>query len=190
MHDGLLEFLNGYVELEPDEADFVRAHIPVRRYEKGAFLLKKGEVSTTFYFILKGSVRLFYEVGIEERTAFFYFENEFVSSYESFTQQTPAKHSLQCLEDTELAEITIETSFALLERFPNFEFLARVIMEKELSIYQDIIATFITLSPEERYLKLLEKSPELIERIPQYYLASYIGVRPESLSRIRKRIVS
>ena len=190
MHEGLIDFLNTYVELEKEEVKFIEDHVPVHDFKKGDFLLKTGEVSGEFYFILEGSARLYYDVGIEERTAFFYFENEFVSSYESFTQQIPAKHNLQCLEDTRVAEISIETSMVLLERFPNFEFLARVLMEKELSICQDIIAAFITLSPEERYLQLMDKNPELIERIPQYYLASYIGVRPESLSRIRKRIVS
>jgi len=62
-------------------------------------------------------------------------------------------------------------------------------MEQELVIYQDIVASFITLSPEQRYRKFLAERPDLIQRIPQYYLASFIGVKPESLSRIRKRIV-
>jgi CRP-like cAMP-binding protein len=76
----------------------------------------------------------------------------------------------------------------LLEQIPKLELLARLVMEEELSIYQEIIASLITLSPQERYNKLIKKDPKLVQRIPQYYLATYLGITPESLSRIRKRI--
>jgi hypothetical protein len=79
---------------------------------------------------------------------------------------------------------------ALLKKFPTLEVLSRLILEEELSIYQNIIASFVTLSPEERYINLIENNSKLLNRIPQYHLASYLRVSPESLSRIRKRIFS
>jgi CRP-like cAMP-binding protein len=176
--------------LTPDELAFIEENVPVVKKRKGDFLIEEGEVATAFHFIVKGAVRLYYTVQLEEKTAFFYFENDFVSAYESYTKQLPAKHTIQCIEACDLAVINRSVAFTLLERFPKFEFLARIAMEKELSVCQDIIASFITLSPEERYLKLMKEAPEWLSRVPQYYLASYIGVRPESLSRIRKRIVS
>ena len=132
---------------------------------------------------------MFYTVNGSERTAFFYTENLFVSSYQSFTKQVPAQHSFQCVEDSELVVITHERAYEMLQRYPKFEILARIMMEEELILYQDIIATFITMSPEERYLNLLNTQPGLLQRIPQYHLATYIGVSPETLSRIRKRVV-
>lgn len=186
---GLIDFLDKIKPLGESERQHLETNIPIIHFKKGAYLLKKGQISQSFYFVLQGCVRLYYPVGIEERTAFFYCENEFVSSYESYVHQTPAKHNFQCIEDVEVAKISREQAFVLLEKFPDFEFLARVMMEKELAVYQDIIAAFITLNPEERYRKLMMENPELLQRIPQYYLASFIGVKPESLSRIRKRIV-
>ena len=76
----------------------------------------------------------------------------------------------------------------MLELFPKFDFLARVMMEEELIVCQDIISSFITLNAEKRYLKLLEKNDQALQRIPQYHLATFLGVTPETLSRIRKRI--
>ncbi len=131
---------------------------------------------------------MYYIVDGEEKTTFFYTENQFVSSYESYTKQIPASHSLECVADCELIIITQEGAMKLLSHSKNFDSLARTIMEDELAIYQKIVASFITLSPEERYQELIKNSPELVQRIPQYQLATYLGVNAESLSRIKKRI--
>ena len=168
----LIRFLESIAPIGEEERVFLIDNLRQGSFRKGDLLLEQGTISNTFYFVVKGGVRLFYTTGIEERTAFFYFESE----YESFTQQIPSKHGFQCVEDTDVIEITMEQSAALLTRFPHFEFLARVMMEKELSTYQAIIASFIMLSPKERYLKLRKENPEVLERIPQYYLATYIGV--------------
>ncbi len=131
---------------------------------------------------------MYYSVDGEEKTTFFYTENQFVSSYESFTRQKPSSHSLECVEDCELVIISQEGAMKLLEHSKNFDTLARIVMEDELAIYQNIVASFVTLSPEERYQDLLRNRPDLIQRIPQYQLATYLGVNAESLSRIKKRI--
>lgn len=186
----LLTYLEQYTPLSEDETQFLNEHIPVKAFKKGHLLLSEGEVSTAFYFILEGAVRLYYTTGIEEKTAFFYFENMFVSSYESFTKQTPSKHNVQTIEPTTVAVISFEIAYKLLERFPKFEFLARIIMEEELIVCQEIISSFITLNAEKRYLQLIESKSPLLQRIPQYQLATFLGVTPETLSRIRKRIVS
>jgi CRP-like cAMP-binding protein len=119
---------------------------------------------------------------------FFYSEHQFITVYESFIKGLPSKFYIECLESTTLAVFSYENEMKLLEQIPKLELLARLVMEEELSIYQEIIASLITLSPQERYNKLIKKDPKLVQRIPQYYLATYLGITPESLSRIRKRI--
>jgi CRP-like cAMP-binding protein len=184
----LIDFFEKHLELSSEEKAYLKERIPVIAPHKDLTLLKEGDVSSEFYFIIKGGIRLFYNVGDVEKTAFFYFENKFVSSYESFTKQTPSKHNLQTIEDTTIAVFKHEVVYKLLELFPRFEFLGRIMMEEELIVCQDIIASFISLNAEERYLKLIDTNNELIQRIPQHQLAPYLGVTAETLSRIRKRI--
>lgn len=188
MIENLIKYFEQHIKLNETEQDFIKENIPIVSCKKNQLLLSEGEISTEFYFILSGGIRLYYNVGIEEKTAFFYFENMFVSSYESFTKKTPSNHNLQAIENTTVAVVSFEMAYKLLELFPKFEFLARIMMEEELVVYQDIVSSFITLSAEQRYSKLLEKKSPLIQRIPQYQLATFLGVTPETLSRIRKRM--
>ncbi|MEL6823575.1 MAG: Crp/Fnr family transcriptional regulator [Calditrichota bacterium] len=184
----MINFLQQYTTLTASEITFLEEKIPVKTFSKGDILLHQGSICRNVYFIQKGIVRLYYQADHEEKTAFFYQENEFVSSFESFVKQKPADHFLQCVEATTVNIISAENYQAILENFPNFEFLARAVMEEELIVMQNIISSFFTLNAEQRYLKLQKEDPNLLQRIPQYQLASYLGIQPESLSRLRKRL--
>lgn len=186
----LIETLTNRVQLSAVELDFLRKTAFIRKASKGELLLSEGEVSKAFYFIEKGCVRLFYLADGEEKTAFFYTEGMFVSSYESFTKGKPAQHNLAAVEPCEFVVFHQNDVEKYLGFSPKFEALARIMMEEELSVYQSMISSFVTMNAEERYLKLLENQPALADRIPQYQLATYLGVSAETLSRIRKRIVS
>jgi CRP-like cAMP-binding protein len=186
--DELIEFFTRYVQLTDEEISFLREQAELRRVPKNSLLLEEGQLSTEFFFIVKGSVRMFYLSDFEEKTAYFYTERMFVSSYRSFTQQVPAPHNLATIENTTLIVFNHEAAAKLSQYSPKFEQLARVMMEEELSTYQDIVSTFVTQNAEERYLGLLKDRPELLQRIPQYQIATFLGVSPETLSRIRKRI--
>ncbi len=87
-----------------------------------------------------------------------------------------------------MGEFSSSAEKQLLTRYPKFEVLSRILLEEELGIYQDILATYITSNPEERYKNLLKLKPSLFQRIPQHQLATYLGITPQSLSRIRNRI--
>lgn len=187
--ENLIRYFNSKIELSNQELEFLLEHAEVKSFSKNSLLLREGEISRAFYFIERGCVRLFYLSDHEEKTAYFYFENMFVSSYESFTKQIPAKHNLVTVEDSTLVIFDAETVFKFLNFSPKFESLARIVMEEELSIYQNIISSFITQNAEQRYLNLLRDQPQLIKRIPQHQIATFLGVSPETLSRIRKRIV-
>ena len=188
MSRSLIQHLEQQVSLTEEERLFLAHQIPEKEIPKHTLLLSEDQISQAFYFVVKGCVRMYYLVDGVEKTTFFYTEGAFVSSYKSFTQQVPAPHFLQAVEDTFLSVISIESAHQLLQLFPRFEFLARIAMESELSVYQDMIASFVTLNAEQRYLKLLETQPDLLQRIPQHFIATYLGVSPETLSRIRKRI--
>ncbi|MFN3195977.1 MAG: Crp/Fnr family transcriptional regulator [Chlorobiota bacterium] len=188
MVDKLIDYLEKYKALSTEEKDYLVKNIEIRELKANQLLLSEGEVSSEFYFIIKGAIRLYYTKELDEKSAYFYFENMFVSSYESFTKNKPSKQNLITIDDTVVAVITNKNAQELLTRFPEFEFLARVIMEEELIIYQEIISNFVSMNAELRYRKLIETDSQILQRVPQYQLSSYLGVAPETLSRIRKKI--
>lgn len=175
-------------QLSEEERQFIEAFIPVRTFKKGTILLKEGQISNICYFVYEGCVRQYYLVNGEERTTYFYTENQAITSFESYTNRTPAKHYLECIEDCKMSVTTREAEQKMYKKFPRFEGMCRQGAEKTLGEYQEELAKYITTSPEERYLDLVENRPELLNRVPLNQLASYLGVKPESLSRIRKRI--
>ncbi|BDD03949.1 Crp/Fnr family transcriptional regulator [Aureibacter tunicatorum] len=188
MKNQFIEYITNHVQLEQDEVDAISSSIPVKHYKAGDILLKEGMISKVSYFNIKGCVRMYYIVDGKENTTFFYTENQFVTSIKSFTSNEPSNHYLECVEDCTLALISYDTEKALLRSFPKLETFSRMILEQELANYQDMLSTFMMSSPEQRYLNLVKNAPHLLQRVPLYQLASYIGVKAESLSRIRSRI--
>ena len=125
----------------------------------------------------------------DEKTVFFYTEDCFISSFDSFTKGVPAKHSLEALEELWVVEFNQEVIHRFLAFSPVFESLARLLLEEEMTVYQEIVADFVVLDATQRYQKLMETRPELLNRISQHYIATFIGVSPETLSRIRKELL-
>lgn len=172
-----------------EEAKAIYESVEIKLFKKGSILLKEGEIATQCYFILKGCVRQYYIIDGEEKTTAFYTEEQGISSALSASQKIPAKHYLACVENTLVTIFPNKNEVVLYEKFPRMETLSRKETEKELGEYQELLASYMTTTPEARYLDLLKTRPELLERVPQYQLASFLGVKPESLSRIRKRIM-
>ncbi|HAA21177.1 MAG TPA: hypothetical protein DCP28_21340 [Cytophagales bacterium] len=130
---------------------------------------------------------MYYSKGGNDRTTYFYTQGEFVSAYDSFIHQRPALMYFQALTDVEVLEISSGAAEQLLSGSKTFEALARIGMEEEMVVNQHIIASLLTQTPEERYMALLEDQPSIFQTIPQHYIASFLGVQPESLSRIKRR---
>ncbi len=176
------------MELNEREIEVISSKIPIKYYRTGHVLLKEGDISKESYFNIKGCVRLYHLVEGEERTTFFYTENRFISSIRSYPTKTPSNHYLDCVEDCLLAVIPFNIENELIQSIPSLETFTRVSLEQELANTREILFDYILSNPEQRYQKLLNNNPDLFQRVPLYHLASYLGIKAESLSRIRRRI--
>ena len=188
MENKFLEYFSRFRPLTDEESAAIIHDICIERFKKGTVLLRDGQISKDVYFVLKGCVRQYLISDGDEKNTDFFTEEEWVLTTVNYTDNIPATYYLSCLEDCILVVGNSENDKKLYQNFPELEALARSIMEKEIIKYKETLVSYITDSPEQRYVKLLRNRPELIQRVPQHHLASYLGIKPESLSRIRKRI--
>lgn len=187
MENELFAFIERYMPLTEEEKAMLRGMPLFKHFKKGEVFLQEGDVSDKQFFVLKGCVRCFYWVGAEEKTTDFYTELQSVVP----RQASPAGkvgYNLACVEDSILLVGTADMEQELFASFPRFEKLCRLLTEQLLSQSHTALDTFKTTSAEQRYRHLLTTRPGLVQRVPLLQLASYLGVRPESLSRIRRRI--
>lgn len=187
MQDLLFNFISKYITLSEEEKDAILSLNLFRSVKKGTILLQEGQKSKDSYFILKGCVRTYYIIEGEEKTTAFYTE------LDAFTPQcvitkTPSDCFVSCIEDTILTVSNTDLEIETNKKFPKFEIMCRMLSEELLAKQQIGFDAFKTSSPEQRYFNLLQKRPDLIQRVPQYMLASYLGITPQSLSRLRARI--
>lgn len=188
MENKLLAYFHRIMPLSEEEVKAIVETMSIKHYKKGTVLLKEGQISTEVYFVLEGCVRQYYLVEGDEKTNNFFTEEQWVISMNSFNQNTPSNHFLDCCMDSDLVVGNSEKAESLYKRFPKLETVSRKVMEKVFAEQQEIMSSYTTDTAEQRYLKLLKSRPDLFQKIPQYQIASYVGVKPESLSRIRKRL--
>jgi CRP-like cAMP-binding protein len=186
------EQLKKYVDFNEAEWIIFAAHLSFSTLKKKRHYAEFGVVCRDIGFIVKGSVRYYYIKDGEEITGYFSFENEFVSSYKSYLTESPALNYIQALEDTELITITRKNMDLMLANpmlAYKMERFGRLIAEHYLICYEDRVSAFITKTPEERYMDLLSNGRDILQRMPQHYIAHFLGITPVSLSRIRRRIL-
>lgn len=189
MDDKLLNYFHRIMPLSQEEIEAIVETMTIKRFKKGTILLNEGQISTEVYFVLEGCVRQYYLVEGDEKTNNFFTEDQWVISMNSFSQNTPSNHFLDCCMDSALVVGNSEKAENLYKRFPKLETVSRKVMEKVFAEQQEIMSSYTVDTAEQRYLKLLKSRPDLFQKIPQYQIASYVGVKPESLSRIRKRLL-
>lgn len=172
------------IEKRVVEDAFTFRHVP-----KKFKLTEEGKIARELYFILKGLIRLYYTKDGEEITGFIFREQLFASSYDSFLRQVPSIQTLETLEESDLLVIGYTRMQQLYEELPKMHILARKVAEQRFINAQMMLSSFILDSPEERYRKFEEQHGDLLLRVPHHMIASYLGITPVSLSRIRKRLM-
>ena len=188
MQDILFDFISKYISLTEDEQNAIVSLDLFRSVRKGTILLKEGQNSQEEYFVLKGCIRKYYIIDGEEKTTAFFTEMEGLVPH-CVTNKTPSEYYISCVEDTILTVTNPDMGVDLNSKFPKFEIMCRILSEKLLAKQQIDFDEFKTSSPEQRYLNLLQNRPDLIQRVPQHQLASFLGIKPQSLSRLRARIL-
>lgn len=187
MENLLFEFIARYISLTEDEKNALLSLDLFHSVKKGTTLLKEGQNSKESYFVLKGCIRSYYIIDGEEKTTAFYTEMDTLTPH-CVINKTPSEYFISCVEDSILTISNSDMEAVVNNRFPKFELMCRRLSEELLAKKQIDFDEFKTSSPEERYLNLLQKRPDLIQRVPQHQLASYLGIKPQSLSRLRARI--
>ncbi len=187
MENILFDFISKYISLSDDEKSAVVSLNIFRSFKKGAMLLKEGQLSVEGYFVLKGCIRTFYMIEGEEKTTEFYTEMEGITPNCVLNKQ-PSEYYISCVEDSIITVSNPAMEVEIFEKFPKFETLCRILSEQLLAKKQSSFDDFKTSSPEQRYVNLLQNKSDLLQRVPQHKLASYLGITPQSLSRLRARI--
>ena len=189
MKNILIELMSNFIELTDEEKQSILEAFPIKTFEKGTNLLREGQIAKEGFLVIKGCIRKYSinDNGDESTTAF-YTEYQSAVNFDSISNRTPSNFFLTCTEKTTVAIINSEKETALYKKHPRFGEVCRVEMQKMMGENQENLSKFISSTPKERYLNLLKDRSDLINRVPQYQLASYLGIKPETLSRIRRRI--
>ncbi|MEM8969679.1 MAG: Crp/Fnr family transcriptional regulator [Bacteroidota bacterium] len=174
--------------LNKEEIEVIVEKTIVDEFEKGTLLLKEGQIPTKCYMVVEGCVREYIIKDGEEKSTAFFMEGD------TFTPHThdskPSKHYWECVEDCVLTISNKSYEEEIRAALPRLDAVFQEIAIEKINRAKEEWSQFVTSSPEERYLNLLKTRPALLNRVPHHQIASYLGIKPESLSRIRKRLVN
>lgn len=182
------EYVYRFVNFSEQDLAQFRGMLTKKHIPKGKYLLEEGQVCSHVAFINKGHFRSFSMVNDDEVTYNFFFDGNFVTNYPSFLSRTPSIETFQALEDADLLMLEYNEMQKGYSNSHMWERFGRLIAEFIIVGIAQRNRSLLFMSPEERYLDLMKTRPKVIASIPQQYIATYLGIQPESLSRIRKRL--
>ncbi len=182
------KFLESIYPINSSDWDFISSKLYEEKFKKKSTLVKLGGIENHMSFLSEGIVRYFIPKEESDLTFGFLFENEFVTAYDSFITQTPSQYQIETLTNAIMWRISFEDLHDIYEKTESGNFIGRRMAENMFLIKSKREISLLSKTAEERYTDLFRERPNLIKQIPLKYIASYIGVTPQALSRIRKRI--
>jgi CRP/FNR family transcriptional regulator, anaerobic regulatory protein len=190
MQKQIIESIKSFVLLSKAEEAAFENILELKQFKKKDYLLQEGKVCNKISFINSGCMRLFYNIEGIENTVQFFFADSWYTDYASFLTEQPSIENMQALENCEVVQFKKEDLYKLFNLYPIFDRVGRVMAENAYLSLSQLNKMLTNEEPTERYLNLIKQRPDVVEKIPQHYIASYLGIKPESLSRIRKRILA
>lgn len=187
MHSNLLNLIGKIAELDKDEIALIKKSFTPFFLGKGSFFLRAGEINTHVGFLHKGLVRYFVLKDEEESTFEFTKEGEFIADYQSFNNKSISIQNIQAIEDCELLVINYANVQSIFNNIKNGNLIGRHLIEHRFDVMVTQLLAVYMQNHQERYKRFIQNYTDLAQRIPQYLIASYVGVKPPSLSRIRRR---
>ena len=170
------------------ELELVMKYFEHKNIKKKTILLKAGDTAQELYFIVSGCMRLFYEKDGADISAYFFTDMMFAGAYDSFASRQPSRHSIETSEDCQILTISYKGWQQLFIELPKMSgFVLKIIEDRFISLHK-LYTSLILDTPEERFINLQNERPDILQRIPQHQIATFLGVTPVSLSRIRNRL--
>ncbi|MEO1031931.1 Crp/Fnr family transcriptional regulator [Winogradskyella sp.] len=190
LNQRFLNYISKHVDLSLAEVDLLSTMITERSYLKNQYIIQQGDICKSENFIISGCTKTFYmdDQG-QEHIVMFSIEDWWTSDLGSFITQTPADFNVQCLEQTKVIQFSYEQHDALLKAIPKMERLFRIIIERAFVASQKRIIRNFSLGAKERYKIFKSLYPEIDRRVPQYMIASYLGITKEFLSKIKSQLL-
>ena len=182
----LQKFFKSLVNFTDEELATVWHFFYTKKIKKGEFMYVPNEVATEVGFLLKGVFRIYFLINEKESTRFLSSEGVMVTSAPSFSTQTPCIEYVEALENSELIMFSYQSLQKMYEISPKWERFVRLLAEYAYNHQQKRIYSLIALTAHQRYEEFTKDHPDLVQRVPQYIIANYLGISPETLSRIRK----
>lgn len=188
MYENLKQYCQKLIPFSEKDLNLIDAYFEQKTLKKKEFLLQDDSVCNFIAFISEGSIRHFHVKNGDEKTCDISFSTMWVTDFQSFTHNNISIMNLQAMEDTTVFLIRKHDLYKLYQECPIYEKFGRLMAENVAQRATEIAMSLSSEKPEERFQNLLKKQPDLFQRIPQKYIANFLGISPESLSRIQKRI--
>lgn len=188
MKNELVTYISNHMVLSEKIERIIVESSNIRTYNKGVIILNEKNISNESFLVLKGCIRSYLIKDGEEKTLEIYTEGQPIIP-KNYGEKIPTEQYLECLEESIVNVNSPEFEEEMFLKHPEFESICRIIGEVIMTQQQELFTNYKMAKPEDRYLHLIKNRPDLIQRVPQYQIASYLGLTPQSLSRIRKRIL-
>lgn len=188
--ESLLKYISRYIDLSELEISILSEHVKIRDYLKGQFIVQQGDVCRYETFVISGCAKTFFiDREGNEHVVMFAIENWWTADLGSFITQQPADYNVQCLEKCKVAQFSLESLELLYVQIPKLERFFRIIIQNAFVASQKRIVRNLSLPAKERYLIFRKQYPDIEQRVPQYLIASYLGITKQFLSKIRAELI-